>query len=359
MKNSFRFSIAIGAAVTAVSLFGAAAQAICPPPATVTQGNGTVLVSPWRTLFPGICQAVGMASQGFGPATPRDQRAQIVAVDLQSSGLQFFTTPNIPDQAATIFDFLDAYPQVMLAINANFAWADVAGNSYLFGLAKSQGNLVSDPTALAAQGTPAQCTRQPDGGCQANVCDAAGTGTVALTITQGNQASFNILNAQSPTLPNGEGSPWPSVYTAVAGSPPPDRCGLPPMKFNPGEGGAQVLAGGVNNGNANDTFFAARTAVGLDPTGRFLFLLTIDGIEGADPPYGANLYDVGQWLIIAGASDGVNLDGGGSTAMAVKVQPKGGKSAKSLINVPHGDEVQSYLQRRNAQFLGVIPGTGP
>ena len=177
-----------------------------------------------------------------------------------------------------------------------------------------------------------------------------------MTITRDNTASFHVLNAQSPTLPNSEASPWPSVYTAVAGSPQPVKGSLQPQKFVPGlkPGQAMILSYGQNNGGtAQDTFVAARTAVGLDASGRYLFLMTIDGIEGATPPYGSNFYDEAEWLKLAGASDGVNLDGGGSTAMAIRV----GRD-KSLVNVPHGSEGPPYVQRKNAQFFGVIPGIG-
>lgn len=320
----------------------------------------TVLLSPWRALFDGIEHAAGMADVAFGPdPTQRDQRAQIVRIDLQTPGLRFFTTPTDPTSLyqtrnSTILDFMAAYPAVQLAINANLAWADDAGNASLFGLAKSEGQLVCDPTVPAPQPTP---TSEPD------VPDATYAGTVALTITQDNQASFHILNAQSPAWsPRNshvvETSPWPSIYSAVAGSPNVGE-GWPPLHFvgglQPGE--AMTLQGGVNNGTATGReFVAARTAVGLDAAARYLFLLTIDGIENADPPYGATFYDTAEWLKLAGASDGSNLDGGGSTAMAVKLKAGG---AGLLMNVPHGNEADGppYLQRLNAQFFGVILGS--
>jgi len=316
----------------------------------------TVLLSPWRSLFEGIEHAAGMADVAFSPdPAPRDQRVQIVRIDLESPRLRFFTTPTDPaslyqTKNSTILDFLAAYPEVQLAINANLAWADNEGNASLFGLAKSEGNLVSDPTVPAPQ--------PPPGSDQPNVPDASYTGTVALTITRDNRASFHILNAQSPAWSprdshEVETSPWRSIYTAVAGSPN-VAPGWPPMPFvgglNPGE--SMVLRNGVNNGvPTGSQFVAARTAIGLDAAARTLFLLTIDGIEGANPQYGATFYDTGEWLKLAGASDGINLDGGGSTAMAVKV---GGSNL--LMNVPHGSEGPPYVQRPNAQFFGIIPG---
>jgi hypothetical protein len=315
----------------------------------------TVIMSPWRPLFDGvggILHAAGMADEAFGlPGVQRDQRVQVVKIDLATPGLGFFTTPldstsKYQTRNATIFDFLAAYPQVKLAINASLAAADspdVGANASLFGLAKSEGNLVCDPTVPAPQPTP---TTEPD------VRNDADTGTIALTITRDNQASFAIINAQSPTWlpPNSrliEHSPWPGVYTAIAGSP--NSYGWPPRPFvggalKPGE--AMTLHGGVNNGLVDYSFIAARTAVGLDAEARNLFLLTIDGIEGQ--PYGATFYDTGEWLKLAGATDGINLDGGGSTAIAVNIA-----GTSLLMNVPHGSEGPPYVQRANAQFFGV------
>jgi hypothetical protein len=315
----------------------------------------TVLISPWRQLLPGIEHAAGMADQAFDGSGPRDQRARIVRIALSLSGLRFFTTPHDPKSLyqtrnSTIFDFMAAHPNVRLAINAGLAASDKDGNASLFGLAKSEGKLVCDPTIPAPQPGPISEPQPPD------VRDAADMGTVTLTITQQNQASFHILNAASPTWspPHSsliEKSPWPSVHTAVSGSPnawgswPPQRC---VRALQPGK--VMTLENGNNNGGGpDDTFVAGRTAVGLDAGAHHLFLLTIDGIENASPPYGATFYDTAEWLRLAGAIDGINVDGGGSSAMAVRVN-----GATSLMNVPHGDERTAYLQRANAQFFGVI-----
>jgi len=69
---------------------------------------------------------------------------------------------------------------------------------------------------------------------------------------------------------------------------------------------AMVLRGGNNNGiptayGTDGEKIAGRTAVGLSKDGGTLFLLAIDGVEGADPQYGAIFYDVGEWLRLAGA----------------------------------------------------------
>jgi exopolysaccharide biosynthesis protein len=122
-----------------------------------------------------------------------------------------------------------------------------------------------------------------------------------------------------------------------------------------------VLTNGQNNGipsvsGTDGEGIAGRTSVGLSSDGTCLFLLTIDGLEGATPQYGATFYDVGEWLLRVGAYNGITLDGGGSTAMAMM----NARHEAVLVNVPHdveGANGPPYLQRANAQFLGVIPGS--
>jgi exopolysaccharide biosynthesis protein len=116
--------------------------------------------------------------------------------------------------------------------------------------------------------------------------------------------------------------------------------------------------GGQNNGipsaaGATGELVAGRTAVGLSADRKTLFLLTIDGVEKATPQYGAIFYDVGEWLRLVGASDGITLDGGGSTAMAMLNR----NDEPVLVNNPHGTEGFPYIQRANAQFFGVVPGS--
>ncbi len=60
-----------------------------------------------------------------------------------------------------------------------------------------------------------------------------------------------------------------------------------------------------------------RTAVGYSADQRYLYLIAIDGRQ-KDYSVGATYEDVGRALKLCGAWDGLNLDGGGSTTMAVR-----------------------------------------
>lgn len=67
--------------------------------------------------------------------------------------------------------------------------------------------------------------------------------------------------------------------------------------------------------NVRDT--EPRTAFGISEDRRFLYWLAIDGRQ---PGYsdGASDYETAGWLLLLGAYDGVNVDGGGSTTMVIE-----------------------------------------
>ena len=71
--------------------------------------------------------------------------------------------------------------------------------------------------------------------------------------------------------------------------------------------------GNVIQGNNS---LAPRTGYGLSADKRALFLITIDGRQ-AKVSEGATTGEVGEWLLHLGARTGINMDGGGSTTMAV------------------------------------------
>ncbi len=75
-----------------------------------------------------------------------------------------------------------------------------------------------------------------------------------------------------------------------------------------------------------------RTAVGIGDEGRTLIILTADGRQ-RNHSIGLTTHEVGCWLAAFGADDGINLDGGGSTALALRTEDGG----VLLLNSPiHG-----------------------
>lgn len=79
-------------------------------------------------------------------------------------------------------------------------------------------------------------------------------------------------------------------------------------------GGTPILRDGEPMAGLEEGVFAPRTAVGIDADGQRIYLLTIDG--GAEHSIGYDIASMAEILIELGATDGMNLDGGGSTTMA-------------------------------------------
>jgi exopolysaccharide biosynthesis protein len=197
----------------------------------------------------------------------------------------------------------------MFAINANYF--DMADRSIAYGLVVSQGNVVFpfDPNH-----------------------------PYEILISKDNAATIVDAGAGGKQ----DGGPW----TAVSG-------------------GTSLVANGrmVPLTVVPPPIVAARSAIGLSPPAssgkspQYLYLLTIDGLEeNTTPYYGATLVDAAQWLLAAGAYNGFNLDGGGSTTMATISQTN---PTAALMNVPHDDEHSNNMaERAVAVSFGVIVGAG-
>lgn len=85
--------------------------------------------------------------------------------------------------------------------------------------------------------------------------------------------------------------------------------------------------------STKDSFASARhprTAIGVDATGKKVFLMTVDGRRPGHSN-GTNLQDLANLLISKGAVAAINLDGGGSSTMSVS-QP--GSLVPNIVNRP-------------------------
>ncbi|MBT2687184.1 phosphodiester glycosidase family protein [Bacillus sp. ISL-47] len=98
-----------------------------------------------------------------------------------------------------------------------------------------------------------------------------------------------------------------------------------PMLVNNGAYGLNMDS---NNIRARER--APRTAIAIDKTQTKVFMVTVDGRQSGYSS-GMTLPEFANYLIKIGAYKAINLDGGGSTAMAIRKQ---GQEYPSLINRP-------------------------
>lgn len=237
--------------------------------------RATPVVGPWEPKFKGVEFSVSTNVPGVGNFSNL-QVVSALRIDLADPDIQLLTTPrnsnyvaNVSEIGAlTVSDFLHTN-HLQAAINANF----FDGRNYylpagtpmdVYGLAISQGIVVSEQ-------------------------DGSDHAAVIL---------FDKTN--SPTvLP----SNWPAanvdnVYTAVAGNYP-------------------LVIAGKNVVSPNAREVDPRTVFGVSQDRRYLYVVAIDGRQ---PGYseGANDYESAEWLLLLGAYDGVNMDGGGSTTLVIE-----------------------------------------
>jgi Phosphodiester glycosidase len=311
--------------VVMVTVAGCASTREATPPASI--GANGVVLSGWTELFRGVRFQRGHTDQAFDlTKVQRPQDASILQIDLTAPGLRFATNPlGGPDSpprpghqvntlGGTLGDFMARRPELSVAVNANFFWpcCQAGGGEpvgmTVIGLAIDAGAVVSDPSA----------PQRPAPGCEpvAQVPDANSTGSVALVIDTENHASIIAATANDRLPAN--------LAVAVAGGPQPGggSSGCGPVDEYPPRRHADAPNLLLENAKIQPAAserpsggLAARTFVGVSADRRYLYLVAVDGGDNA----GASFHDEAAWLQLLGATDGFNLDGGGSTAMAMNI----------------------------------------
>ena len=251
----------------------------------------------WTPVFQGIDTATGQTN------VPRLMRVYAVRIDMKADGVEFFSTPRAEDGfefnvketiRETVPQFLEKH-QLQAAFNANFyspfsaQTIGTPGPSNLSGLAISQGQIVSKNQ----KGFP------------------------AFLVFKDNRAE--IADVQETDV-----APPADVQTAVAGN-------------------RVLVRQGVVLPQTNQDVHP-RTAVGISEDMRYVYFIAIDGRQ---PEYsiGASYTETGQWLVLFGAWNGLNLDGGGSTTMAI-----GSTDGKAKVLNRNGS---TNFYRHNGNSIGV------
>jgi len=260
---------------------------------------------------------------------PRSLHIHIVKVDLTAPGIRFqLTSPSGARETVrqTTLDFLKQ-EQAQIAVNAHFfvPFPSPDTEVNLVGFAASKGSVYSS-FEDAAQ-SYAIVARAP-----------------ALNIDPSNRAAIVHYD---PAFEDGQRLIEDVIIgNAVAGSAQivTDGARTVPHYAGPENLLALLTPGGPNHySNAKSWYdvLQARTAIGLSRDRRTLYLFTVD-VRGGSA--GMSLPEVADMLLREGAYQALNLDGGGSTTMAMEDPAT---HVRSVVNVssdnPRGRAVGSSL----------------
>lgn len=255
-----------------------------------------------RTLFAGVTYRREVRQ------SPRPLVIHVIAVDLKTPGLRLLVTPSQPTggrmmPARKPTTFIAEFG-AQLAVNAGFftpSWWDHWWDYYpregqpldVYGFTASAGHIY----AKAAGDYP------------------------TLYIARDNRVTFD--------------APAGDIYNAISGS-------------------QRLLVDGAGQGAASvDAYLHAihpRAAIALDETGQTLYLVVVDGRQ---PHYseGVSLPELAALIRELGGYNAINLDGGGSTALAIE----GPDGKPVLLNSP----VDGWIPGRErpvANHLGLFAG---
>ena len=262
--------------------------------------------------------------------SPRSVHMHIVQVDLAAPGIRFKLSPPAGSRETvrqTTLDYL-AQEGAQVAINAHFflPFPSTDREAWLVGIASSEGRMYS------AFETPVQ--------------------SFALVR---NAPGLNIDRENHAAIVHRDRLEGVTLWTTVSGSAQIVTEGVKtlPVYLDSQHANAALTPGGPGNFSNEKSWYdvtAARTAIGLSRDGRTLTLFTVDVRGGSD---GMRVGEVADVLMKDyGVWNALNLDGGGSTSMAMEDPTT---HNRSIVNVssdnPAGRSVGSSL----AVFARPIP----
>lgn len=260
---------------------------------------------------------------------PRNLHIHVVKIDLTAPEIRFKLTPpggKLETMRQTTLEFL-RQEHAQIAINGHFFLPFPSPNpdASLVGFAASEG------TVYSAFEEPMQS--------YAIVSNAPG-----LNIDSSNRAG---IVHRDPAFDDGKHIlEKVRVWNALAGSAQIITDGLKtvPRYADAQNAGALLTPGGPNNySNARSWYdvLQARSAIGLSQDGSTLFLFTVD-VRGGSA--GMRVGEVADMLLREGTYNALNLDGGGSTTLAMEDPVT---HAATVVNVssdnPNGRLVGSNL----------------
>src|SRR5690348_2301612 len=254
---------------------------------------------------------------------PRPETMHIAEIDLTAPGIGFlFTPPGGPLETVrqTTLDYLNQQ-HAQLAINGEFflPFPSTDPNAMLVGFAASNGNVYSSfeapvqSYAIVTNAPAVNIDPSNHAGIVHNDPAFADGKHVVENVTIGNAlaGSAQIVTNGANTVP---------VYADAT-----HRDGL-------------LTPGGPGNYSNNNSWYEltnARTAIGLSQDGKTLVLFTVDNAGGSR---GMTVTEVANLLIQDyGVYNALNLDGGGSTSMAMQDPATGfGRFVNASSDNPNG-----------------------
>jgi exopolysaccharide biosynthesis protein len=233
--------------------------------------------------------------------SPRPLKINVLEINLGATGLSFRVTPsNGAAEGESTKQTTRAY--------LNQVGAQFAINASFFGNVGSTG---ADNVGLAAS--------------NGNAYSPFSDGFFALNITSANSAA--IVKQASPDFTGFTPDPLVPIYNAVSGD-------------------EKIVTNGANT--ATSTTLNPRTAAGI-ASGNRLILMTVDGRQPGVSE-GVTKSELANLLLGYGVSNGINLDGGGSTTMAMA-------GLSSPLNVP-SDGFERAVGTNLAIFASPVPEPG-
>jgi len=257
--------------------------------AAMCAARAQTVLGPWIPTFKGVDRAVGTNTPGPGSLTQQLQVANFIRVDLTDPDIHLYCTPRCAGYMADYYESA-GYTMSNFLSNNGLQIAINANNFHDPGTADSPSYTLSEGTRFRVTGELI-CTGQVVSAQEAAVDD------VTFRFRTNNTVTFVATNWPA--------NPAADTYISVSGL-------------------YAVLVNGVNIGSnyLSDPNFVhnqpqPRTAFGLSQDRHYLYLITIDGRQ---PGYsdGALDWETCVWLQLAGAWDGANMDGGGSTCVVMQ-----------------------------------------
>ncbi|MEI6658372.1 MAG: phosphodiester glycosidase family protein [Planctomycetota bacterium] len=292
-------SLSVVAAVAVV-----AAAAACP----VAAQTGSYNWSGGTSLYGGIDRAF-VQTTGTAPL-----KVNCLRIDTLAPGVNFLTTPRAAPWVAgssetvrqTTSNFLytsqTTSAKVVAAVNGDLFSTALSPTTTLEGFNVSNGSLVSPGAAPGGQEHS------------------------TFSLTRSNAASI-VTTDDSTTV----GDKWNAV-TGIY------RC----------------LLGGVPQLSGTDP--QPRTGLGVSSDTRYVYMMTVDGRSSSS--IGATNRQVGEWLLYFGASDGIYVDGGGSTTMAWWNPAASAANKAQVLNTPSDGSERAVGNNIGVYFATPTYATG-